>query len=250
MDKGKLDGKVAVVTGGDSGIGLASAKRLAADGAYVFITGRRKAELAAAAEQIGRSSVTDVVGDVSNLADLDRLFAKIKEQKGVVDVLFANAGTAEVAPLAEIIEEHFDRTFDVNVKGTLFTIQKALSLLREGASIILNSSIAGSNGYPGLSVYNATKAALRSFARTWASDLKSRKIRVNAVSPGWIDTPGLRSLLNTDGAGLSRMLDAQIPLGRVGRPEDVANVVAFLASDESSYITGTELFVDGGVAQV
>jgi NAD(P)-dependent dehydrogenase (short-subunit alcohol dehydrogenase family) len=247
---GKLDGKVAVVTGGDSGIGWASAKRLVADGAYVFITGRRKAELAAAAERIGRASVTDVVSDVSNLADLDRLFAKVKEQKGFIDILFANAGIADVALLSEITEEHFDRTFDVNVKGALFTVQKALPLLREGASVIVNSSIAGSSGSPGLSVYNATKAALRSFARTWTSDLKNRKIRVNAVSPGWIDTPGLRGLMNTDGDGLERMLDDQIPLGRVGRPEDIANAVSFLASDDSSYIAGAELFVDGGFAQV
>jgi NAD(P)-dependent dehydrogenase (short-subunit alcohol dehydrogenase family) len=247
---GKLDGKVAVVTGGDSGIGWAAAKRLVVDGAYVFITGRRKAELAAAAEQIGRSRVTDVVGDVSNLADLDRLFSKVKEQKGFIDVLFANAGIAGAASLAEVTEEHFDQTFDVNVKGALFTVQKALSLLREGASIILNSSIAGSTGLPGTSVYNATKAALRSFARSWTTDLKSRKIRVNAVSPGWIDTPGLQKLMHTDSKGLSTTLDSSIPLGRVGRPEDVANVVSFLASDDSSYITGAELFVDGGVAQV
>jgi NAD(P)-dependent dehydrogenase (short-subunit alcohol dehydrogenase family) len=216
----------------------------------VFITGRRKAELAAAAEQIGRSRVTDVVGDVSNLADLDRLFTKVKEQKGFIDVVFANAGIAGVASLAEVTEEHFDQTFDVNVKGALFTVQKALPLLREGASIIVNSSIAGSTGMPGTSVYNATKAALRSFARSWTSDLKSRKIRVNAVSPGWIDTPALQKLMQTDSKGLSTALDSSIPLGRVGRPEDVANVVSFLASDDSSYITGAELFVDGGVAQV
>jgi NAD(P)-dependent dehydrogenase (short-subunit alcohol dehydrogenase family) len=246
---GKLDGKVAVVTGGNSGIGLATAKRLVADGAYVFITGRRKAELDAAAAQIGKN-VTAVQGDVSNLADLDRLFATVKEIKGRIDILFANAGIAEAAPLGAISEEQFDRTFGANVKGALFTVQKALPLLREGASVILTSSIVGSKGNPSVSVYSATKAALRSFARTWTTDLKSRNIRVNVVSPGAIDTPGLRGLRKTDGEGLNRLFGDKIPLGRLGRPDEIASAVSFLASDDSSYVSGIELFVDGGMAQV
>jgi NAD(P)-dependent dehydrogenase (short-subunit alcohol dehydrogenase family) len=246
---GKLDGKVAVVTGGNSGIGLAAAKRLVADGAYVFITGRRQTELDAAVEQIGRS-VTVVQGDISNLADLDRLFATVKELKGRIDVLFANAGIAERAALGEITEEHFDRIFGVNVKGTLFTVQKALPLLSDGASVILTSSVVGSKGLAGVTVYSATKAALRSFARTWTTDLKNRKIRVNVVSPGAIDTPGLRGLSRRDGEGLSELYRDRVPLGRVGRPEDIASAVSFLASDDSHYIAGSELFVDGGLAQV
>ena len=246
---GKLDGKVAVVTGGSSGIGLAAAKRLVADGAYVFITGRRKSELDTAVAQIGRN-VSALQGDVSKLADLDRLFATVKETKGRVDILFANAGIAEGAPLGEITEEQFDRHFDINVKGALFTVQKALPLLPAGASVILTSSVVGSKGFAGRSVYSATKAALRSFARTWTSDLRSRKIRVNVISPGSTDTPGLRSLYKVSGDDLSQFVGDRIPLGRVGRPEDIASAVAFLASDESSYISGTELFVDGGLAQV
>ncbi len=245
----KLDGKVAVVTGGNSGIGLASARRLVAEGAYVFITGRKKEELDAAVAAIGRN-VTAVQGDVSKLADLDPLFATIKDLKGHIDILFVNAGIAEAAPLGEISEELYDRIFDINVKGAVFTVQKALPLLREGASIILVSSVVGSKGLPGVSVYSATKAALRSFARTWTTDLKNRKIRVNAVSPGTIDTPGLRGLRNVDADGLNDLYGPRIPLGRIGRPEDIANAVAFLASDESSYVAGTELFVDGGFAQV
>jgi NAD(P)-dependent dehydrogenase (short-subunit alcohol dehydrogenase family) len=246
---GKLDGKVAVVTGGNSGIGLAAARRLVADGAYVFITGRRKEELGAAVEQIGRN-VTAVQGDVSKLADLDRLFATVKEDKGRIDVLFANAGVAEAAPLGNISEEMFDRAFDTNVKGAVFTVQKALPLLRDGASIILTSSVVGSKGFPGVSVYSATKAALRSFARTWTTDLKDRKIRVNVVSPGAIDTPGLRGLRNVDSEGLNNLYRGGVPLGRIGRPDDIASAVSFLASDDSSYVAGTELFVDGGLAQV
>jgi NAD(P)-dependent dehydrogenase (short-subunit alcohol dehydrogenase family) len=246
---GKLDGKVAVVTGGDSGIGLAAAKRLVADGAYVFITGRRQRELDAAALQIGQN-VTAVEGDVSRLADLDHLFATVREQKGRIDILFANAGIAEGAPLGEISEEQFDRMFSINVKGALFTVQKALPLLSEGASIILTSSVVGSKGLANRSVYSATKAALRSFARTWTTDLKRRKVRVNVISPGRIDTPGLRGLAQTDSAGLNERFRDQIPLGRVGQPEDIVGAVAFLASDDSSYITGIELFVDGGLAQV
>jgi NAD(P)-dependent dehydrogenase (short-subunit alcohol dehydrogenase family) len=246
---GRLDGRVAVVTGGSSGIGLAAAKRLVAEGAYAFITGRRKPELDAAVAEIGRN-VTGLQGDVSKLDDIARWFSAVKEAKGRVDVLFANAGIAEGAALGEITEEHFDRHFDINVKGALFTVQTALPLLSDGGSVILSSSIVGSKGFPARSVYSATKAALRSFARTWTTDLKKRRIRVNVVSPGATDTPGLRVLSGTDGEGLSTMYRERTPLGRVGRPEDIANAVAFLASDESAFITGTELFVDGGLAQV
>jgi NAD(P)-dependent dehydrogenase (short-subunit alcohol dehydrogenase family) len=245
----KHQGKIAVVTGGSSGIGLATAQLLAAEGAHVFITGRRKKELDAAVEQIGRN-VTAVQGDVSKLADLDRLFAMVKEAKGRIDILFANAGIAEGAPLTEITEEQFDRHFSINVKGALFTVQKALPLLRDGASIILTSSVVGSKGLANRSVYSATKAALRSFARTWTTDLRGRRIRVNVVSPGATDTPGLRGLNQMSGEGLSEAYRDHIPLGRLGRPEDIAHAVSFLASDESSYISGTELFVDGGLAQV
>ena len=246
---GRLDGKVALVTGGNSGIGLAAAKRLVADGAYVFITGRRASELGAAAREIGRN-VTAIQGDVSRLADLDRLFATVKEVKGSINVLFANAGIAEAAPLGEISEDLFDRTFGINVKGTVFTVQKALPFLRDGASIILTSSVVGSKGLPNVSIYSATKAALRSFARTWTTDLKNRRIRVNVVSPGAIDTPGLRGLGRTDAEGLNELYVGRIPLGRVGRPEDIAGAVSFLASDDASYVSGIELFVDGGMAQV
>ena len=246
---GKLDGKVALITGGDSGIGLATAKRLVADGAYVFITGRRERALDDAVAQIG-GNVTAVAGEISQFADLDRLFATVRERTGRLDILFANAGIAEGAALGAISEEQFDRTFGVNVKGTLFTVQKALPLLPDGASIILTSSVVGSKGRGDRSVYSATKAALRSFARTWTTDLKSRKIRVNVVSPGVIDTPGQRDLSHMDGAELNERFGDQIPLGRVGQPEEIASVVSFLASDDSSYITGIELFVDGGFAQV
>ena len=246
---GKLDGKVAVVTGGSSGIGLAAARRLAAEGAHVFITGRRERELQEAVAGIG-GNVTGIRGDVANLADLDRLFATVKESKGRIDVLFANAGVAENTPFGTITEQQFDRMFDINVKGTLFTVQKALPLLTDGASVILCSSTVGSKGFAARSVYSATKAAIRSFARTWTSDLKDRHIRVNVVSPGPVDTPGLQGLAGTDSAGLAAASRERVPLGRVGRPEDIAGAVAFLASDDASFITGIELFVDGGVAQV
>jgi NAD(P)-dependent dehydrogenase (short-subunit alcohol dehydrogenase family) len=242
---GKLDGKVAVVTGGTSGIGLASARRLAAEGAHVFITGRRKPELDAAVTAIG-SRATGVHGDVANLADLDRLYAVVKEQKGRVDVLFANAGGGELVPLGAITEEHFDRTFNSNVKGLLFTVQKALPLLSEGASIILNASIASSKGTPAFSVYSATKAAVRSFARSFTVDLKDRRIRVNAISPGPIDTPALDGL----GTDLKQGLVGAVPMGRLGSPDEIAKAVVFLASDDSSFVTGIELFVDGGMAQI
>jgi NAD(P)-dependent dehydrogenase (short-subunit alcohol dehydrogenase family) len=246
---GTLDGKVALITGGDSGIGLATAQRLVADGAYVFITGRRQRALDDAVKQIGQN-VTAVAGDVSRLADIDHLFATVQELKGRIDILFANAGVGQGAPLGAISEEQFDRTFGVNVKGTLFTVQKALPLLPDGASIILTSSIVGSKGFADRSVYSATKAALRSFARTWTADLQPRKIRVNVVSPGFIDTPGLRHLEQTEGEDLNARYRDQIPLGRVGRPDDIASAVAFLASDESSYVSGIELFIDGGFAQI
>src|ERR1700688_580989 len=247
----KLEGKIALITGGNSGIGLATAKAFVNEGAYVFITGRRETELAAAVKEIGRN-VTSVQGDVSNLGDLDRLFAQIRREKGKLDIVFSNAGVAKYAPLGKITEELYDSIFSINVKGLLFTVQKALPLLPEGASIILNASIVASKGLASNSVYSATKAAVRSFARTWTTDLKDRRIRVNAVSPGSIDTPGLNELLASSEVGEERlkMFATLIPLGRVGTPDEVAKAVVFLASDDSSYITGTELFVDGGFAQV
>ena len=249
---GKLEGKIALVTGGNSGIGLATATQFVREGAYVFITGRRDAELAAAVKEIGRN-VTGVQGDVSNVADLDRLFAQIKREKGKLDIVFANAGVARYAALGTITEELFDSIFNTNVKGALFTVQKALPLLPDGASIILNASIVGSKGLPSNSVYSATKAAVRSFARTWTTDLKARRIRVNAVSPGATDTPGLKDLLSSSSeVGQQRMalISTVTPLGRLGTPDEIAKAVVFLASDDSSYVTGTELFVDGGFAQV
>jgi NAD(P)-dependent dehydrogenase (short-subunit alcohol dehydrogenase family) len=248
---GKLEGKIALVTGGTSGIGLACAKHFVNEGAYVFITGRRDAELAAAVKEIGRN-VTGVHGDASNLGDLDRLFAQIKREKDRLDIVFANAGTARYAPLGEITEEIYDSIFAINVRGLLFTVQKALPLLPDGASIILNASMVGSKGLASNSVYSATKAAVRSFARTWTTDLKDRRIRVNAVSPGSIDTPGLGELLGSSETGQRRlkMISNNVPLGRLGKPDEVAEAVVFLASDDASYVTGTELFVDGGMAHV
>jgi len=247
----KLDGKIALITGGTSGIGLATAKQFVNEGAYVYISGRRAQELAAAVKEIDRN-VTGVQGDMSNLADLDRLFAQVEREKGRLDVVFANAGIAQYTPLGKITEEHYDSIFDVNVKGLLFTVQKALPLMPDGGSIILNASIVASKGLPANSVYSATKAAVRSFARTWTTDLKDRHIRVNAVSPGPILTPGLHDLMDSTGAGEQRlkMLSSTVPLGRLGAPSEIAKAVVFLASDDSSYITGTELFVDGGMAQV
>ncbi len=247
----KLEGRVAVITGGNSGIGLATAQRLAAEGAYVFITGRRQSELDLAARQIGKN-VTGVQGDVSKLADLDRLYATVKQKKGQIDILFANAGAGEIAALGAISEEHFDKAFNINVKGLLFTVQKALPLFQDGGSIILNASITASKGMEAFSVYSATKAAVRSFARCWTVDLKARKIRVNAISPGPIDTPGFGNL------GLSKEQEEQfkknvvgsVPMGRMGSADEIAKAVLFLASDDSSYITGAELFVDGGMAQI
>jgi NAD(P)-dependent dehydrogenase (short-subunit alcohol dehydrogenase family) len=247
----RLDGKVSLVTGGTSGIGLAAASALAKEGAHVYVTGRRERELATAVREIGRSA-TGVRGDVSNAQDLDRLFAQIRDEKGRLDVLFANAGVARYAALGNITEELYDSIFNVNVKGVLFTVQKALPLMPDGGSIILNASVVGSKGLSSNSVYSATKASIRSFARTWTTDLKHRGIRVNAISPGTIDTPGLSDLLASAEAGEQRrkMVASAIPLGRFGRPDEVARAVVFLASDESSYITGSEIFVDGGFAQV
>ena len=248
---GELEGKIALITGGNSGIGLATAKQFVSEGAYVFITGRRDPELAAAVKEI-RRNVTGVQGDVSNLGDLDRLFAQIKREKGKLDIVFANAGVAKYAPFGTITEEHYDLIFNINVKGLLFTVQKALPLLPDGASIILNASIVASKGLSANSVYSATKAAVRSFARTWTTDLRDRRIRVNAVSPGPIETPGLNDLVASTGAGEERlkMISNSVPLGRLGKPDEIAKAVVFLASDDSSYVTGTELFVDGGFAQV
>jgi NAD(P)-dependent dehydrogenase (short-subunit alcohol dehydrogenase family) len=247
----KLEGKIALITGGNSGIGFATAKEFVREGAFVFITGRRERELAAAVKEIGRN-VTGIQGDVSRLPDLDRLFAQIKSERGKLDIVFANAGAATFAQFGQITEEHFDSIFNVNVRGTLFTVQKALPLMPDGASIILNASIVASKGLGMNSVYSATKAAIRSFARTWTADLKNRKIRVNAVSPGPIDTPGLSDLVASTGAGEERkkLMINNVPLGRLGRPDEIAKAVVFLASDDSSYITGSELFVDGGMAQV
>jgi NAD(P)-dependent dehydrogenase (short-subunit alcohol dehydrogenase family) len=248
---GKLEGKIALITGGNSGIGLATAKRFVSEGAYVYITGRRESELASAVKEIGRN-VTGVQGDVSDLGDLDRLFAQIRREKGRLDIVFANAGVAKYARLGEITEEFYDSIFNINVKGLLFTVQKALPLMPDGASIILNASIVASKGLPSNSVYSATKAAVRSFARTWTTDLKDRHIRVNAVSPGSTDTPGLNDLLASSETGQQRlnMISNSVPLGRLGAPDEIAKAVVFLASDDASYVTGAELFVDGGFAQV
>jgi NAD(P)-dependent dehydrogenase (short-subunit alcohol dehydrogenase family) len=247
----KLEGKVALVTGGNSGIGLATAKAFVTEGAYVFITGRRENELSRAVKQIEKN-VTAVRGDVANLDDLDRLFAQIEKEKGRIDIVFANAGVAKYAAFGKITEEFYDSIFDINVKGLLFTVQKALPFLPDGASIILNASIVASKGLSSNSVYSATKAAVRSFARTWTTDLKDRRIRVNAISPGPIDTPGLSELLASSETGQERkkMISTTVPLGRLGTPDEIARAVVFLASDDASYITGVELFVDGGIAQV
>lgn len=247
----KLAGKIALITGANSGIGLATAKRFVAEGAYVFITGRRPTELDAAVKQIGKS-VTGIQSDVSKLADLDRLYSTIGQQKGRLDVLFANAGGGEFAPLGAITEEHFDRTFNTNVKGTLFTVQKALPLLTDGGSVILTSSTTSMKGSEAFSVYSATKAAIRSFARCWTLDLKERRIRVNALSPGVTDTPGLHGLAQTEEQAreIKAALITTVPLGRMADPDEIAKAAVFLASDDSSYITGIELFVDGGMAQI
>jgi NAD(P)-dependent dehydrogenase (short-subunit alcohol dehydrogenase family) len=249
---GKLSGKIALITGGSSGLGLATAKRFIAEGAHVFITGRRQPELDAAAKEIG-SNVTALRGDISDLSDLDRLFAAIKEQKGRLDILFANAGGGAFEALEKVTEKTFDKYFGINVKGTLFTVQKALPLMPAGSAIVLNASMVSIKGFPGFGVYAATKAALRSFARTWAVDLKGRNIRVNVVSPGTIVTPGYKSELGlTDEQieGFAAQAAAATPLGRTGTPDEVAKAVVFLVSDDASYVNGIELFVDGGAAQI
>ena len=248
----RLARKIAVITGGSSGIGLATAKRFVEEGAHVVITGRREKELKEAAAFIGRD-VTTVVGDVSSLEDLDRVYAVVKEKHGHIDVLFANAGAGTVAPLAVATEAHFDQTFDVNVKGMFFTVQKALPLFNDGGSIILTSSVTNVLGSPAFSAYAASKAAVRNFARAWTMELKDRKIRVNCMSPGPTDTPALETTtgLTADQAKqAAEQFASQIPLGRRGEPEEIAAAVLFLASDESSFITGIDLPVDGGLAQV
>jgi len=242
---GKLQDKVAVITGGTSGMGLATAKRFVAEGAYVYIMGRRRTELEAAVKAIGRN-VTGVAGDVARLADLDTLYETVRAAKGHVDVVFANAGVGEVAPLGAISSEQYERIFGVNVRGTLFTVQKALPLMREGGSIILTGSIAGVKGLPGFDVYSASKAAIRSFVRTWTVELKDRRIRANVISPGTIDTPILAGLPKDAIA----QLVATIPMGRMGESEEIASAALFLACADSSFVTGIELFVDGGTAQV
>lgn len=247
---GKFEGKIALVTGGTSGIGLAAAQKFVNEGAYVYITGRRQNELDKAVNQIGKN-VTGVQGDISKLEDLDKLYDMIKQEKGKLDILFANAGIGNFLPLGEITEEQVDRTFDINVKGTIFTVQKALSLFPDKVgSIIVTGSTAGSIGNPAFSVYGASKAALRALVRNWILDLKGTEIRVNVVSPGAILTPAYDELF---GDALEEVLENSrntVPAGKVGTPEEVANAVSFLASDESSYLTGVELFVDGGLAQV
>jgi NAD(P)-dependent dehydrogenase (short-subunit alcohol dehydrogenase family) len=247
----RLQGKIAAVTGASSGIGRATAKLFAAEGAYVFITGRRQDELDAAVAEIGASAV-GVRSDIANLADLDRLFQRIKTDKGRLDILFANAGVGDLLPLGAISEASFDKTFGINVKGTLFTVQKALPLMPQGSSIILNASMVSIKGMPAFSVYAASKAALRSFARSWIVDLKDRQIRVNVVSPGTIPTPGYDQLGLTKEqmTGFIASQAAAIPLGRVGLPDEIAKAVLFLASDDSSFVNGIELFVDGGMAQI
>jgi NAD(P)-dependent dehydrogenase (short-subunit alcohol dehydrogenase family) len=241
----KLKDKVAVITGGTSGMALATAKLFIEEGAYVFITGRRENQLSEAVKLLGKN-VRGVQGDVSNLADLDKLYDIVAKEKGKIDILFASAGQGEFANIGEVTEEHFDKIFNVNVRGTLFTVQKALPLFNDGGSIILNGSIASIKGFPGFGVYNASKAAVRSFARTWILDLKNRNIRVNVLSPGTIDTPILEPL----GQESKDYFISLIPRGSMGRPEEIATVALFLASSDSSFVNGIELFVDGGTAQI
>jgi len=242
---GKLDRKVAVITAATSGMALATAKLFVQEGAYVFITGRRQDKLDEAVKAIGRN-VTGVQGDAANLADLDRLYETVKKEKGRIDVLFASAGRGDLAKIGDVTEEQFDTTFDLNVRGTLFTVQKALPLFTDGGSIFLNGSIASIKGFPAFGVYAASKAAVRSFARTWLVDLKDRKIRVNILSPGTIDTP----ILDPLGPEAKEFFKTQIPRGEMGRPEEIATVALFLASSDSSFVNGIELYVDGGTAQI
>jgi NAD(P)-dependent dehydrogenase (short-subunit alcohol dehydrogenase family) len=243
----KLEGKIALITGGSAGIGLATAKQFVDEGAYVYIVGRRKPELEAAVAYIG-ANVTAIQGDVTNLADLDRIYAQISKEKGRVDIVFANAGGGPLVPLGSITEEHFDQVFNVNVKALVFTAQKALPLMPDGGTIILTGSIVGIKGFPAFSIYSAAKAAVRNFARTWTTDLKDRGIRVNVISPGPIDTPLLNEAFsNPDDM---KALASTVVMGRLGRPEEIAKAVTFFASGDASFITGAELFVDGGAAQV
>lgn len=250
---GKLDGKITLVTGASEGIGFATAQQFLAEGAaHVFITGRRQEKLDEAVKKLGNKNVTAIQADSANLADLDRLFDVIKKEKDHLDVIFANAGGSQFAPLGSITEKHFDDIFNGNVKGVLFTVQKALPIFKDGGSIILNGSIVSVKGYPAFSVHSATKAAVRSFARCWSVDLKERKIRVNVISPGSIDTPGARGLVGSEEEQEKFLASfaANTPLGRVGTPDEIGKAAVFLASDDSSYITGIELFVDGGYAQI
>ena len=242
---GKLEGKVAVITGGSSGLALETAKRFVQEGAHVFITGRRQEALDAAVKLTGRN-VTGVRGDAANLDDLDRLFDIVKREKGKIDILFASAGKGEAAVLGEITEEHFDKEFGLIVRGTLFTAQKALPLINDGGSIIMTGSVASVKGFPGFGVYAASKAALRSFARTWLNELKSRKIRVNVLSPGQVDTPDSQRL----DEATRKMFESMIPRGKMGRPEEIAAAALFLASDEASYVNGVDFAVDGGFSAI
>lgn len=241
----KLKDKVAVITGGTSGMALATAKLFVEEGAYVFITGRDKERLNKAVEEIGKN-VTGVQGDAASLEDLDRLYDTVKKEKGKIDILFASAGRGDFSSIGDVTEKHFDEIFDLNVRGTLFTVQKALPLFNDGGSIILNGSIAAVKGFPGLGIYNASKAAVRSFARTWTMDLKARNIRVNVLSPGTIDTP----ILDPFSQETKDFFVSLIPMGRMGQPEEIATAVLFLASDDSSFVTGIDLHVDGGAVQV
>lgn len=245
-----LQGKVAIITGAGSGIGLATARKFVAEGAYVFVVGRRQEQVDTAVSMLGANAHA-IAADVSKLADLDVVYEAVKDRKGRIDILFANAAIAEAAPLGALTEDHFDRHFDINVKGMVFTVQKALPLLADGGSIILTSSVSAFTADPALSIYSATKAAIRSLARCWVLDLKDRRIRVNAVSPGSTETPGLANLGGGgDTSAFFTALQGRIPLGRLGRPEEIAEAVAFLASDAASFINGADLQVDGGAEQI
>ncbi len=249
---GQLDGKTSVVTGGSSGIGLAAAVRLADEGAYVFLTGRRESELEAAVKTIGEDRATAVVGDIAKLEDLDRLYSAVRARGKGLDVLVANAAIGTFVTLEQTTEEHFDQTFGVNTRGTLFTVQKALPLLNDGASIVLVGSTAADRGMDAFGAYAASKAAVRSFARTWSTELKGRGIRVNVVSPAWIETPGGTAAFGDEDTAraMKEHVAATVPKGRMGRPEEAAAVVAFLASEQSSYVVGSNLYVDGGTNQI
>jgi NAD(P)-dependent dehydrogenase (short-subunit alcohol dehydrogenase family) len=249
MKTGKLSGKITVITGGSSGIGLATAKRFVEEGAYVFITGRRQAELDKAVAEIGRN-VTGVQGDVSNLDDLDRLYKEVETKKGKLDVLFANAGIAEPVPTPDVTPEHYDRTFDINTRGVFFAVHKVLPLMKDGGSIIVNGSGAWQKGIPMYAAYAATKAALRSFVRTWTAEFAGKGIRANVISPGPVETPILEGQFGENTDAVKERFKAMVPMGRIGKPEEIASAAVFLASEESSYITGIDLPVDGGLVAV